>query len=181
MRSFTDVVRGVHQKQLLQSTRSEDCFLIRKKTNNEITKTVELEILCFQSQRKYEKPYPQSAKLRSNKLFQYCSNAFQKHWNNTLTICLKVILRTRDIVHSGSLDSPFRYRHSSNQSVCSNDFFWTPPSELICIISGGYTRCDFYGIFSVAMICLPSKNFEQYIFSSQQVRMTIAHSLQVIS
>ena len=30
---------------------------------------------------------------------------------------------------------------------------------LVFIISGGYTRCDFYCILSTAMICLLSKNF----------------------
>ena len=29
----------------------------------------------------------------------------------------------------------------------------------VFIISGGYKQCDFYRIFSAAMICLPSKNF----------------------
>ena len=44
------------------------------------------------------------------------------------------------------------------QSLCCNDFFGNLPSELVCIISE-YTRCDFYRIFSAAMICLLSKNF----------------------
>ena len=45
------------------------------------------------------------------------------------------------------------------QSLCSNDFFCSLPSVLVCIISGGYTGFDFYRIFSAAMICLSSKNF----------------------
>ena len=45
------------------------------------------------------------------------------------------------------------------QSLCSSDFFCSLTTRLVCIISGGYTRCDFYRIFSVAMICFPFKIF----------------------
>ena len=37
------------------------------------------------------------------------------------------------------------------QSLCSSDFFCSLPSEVVCIISGRYTRCDFYHMFSSAM------------------------------
>ena len=39
------------------------------------------------------------------------------------------------------------------QKLCSNDLFWSLPSELVCI--------DFYHFFSATMIGLPSKNFVQ--------------------
>ena len=39
------------------------------------------------------------------------------------------------------------------QSLCSNDFFCSLPSELVFIISGRYTWCNFYHIFFAAMIC----------------------------
>ena len=62
-----------------------------------------------------------------------------------MTICLKATVRC---------DTDATYK----QSLCPNDFFCSLPSGLIQIISGGYTQCDFYRIFSTAMICLlPSK------------------------
>ena len=36
-------------------------------------------------------------------------------------------------------------------------FFCSLPSELVCIILGGHTQCDFYQIFSDAMIVFVSK------------------------
>ena len=39
------------------------------------------------------KTYPKSPKLGSNKLSQCCFNAFEKHWNDTSTIFLLVILQ----------------------------------------------------------------------------------------
>ena len=43
--------------------------------------------------------YHHSAKLVSNKLSNYYSNAYEKHWNNSGSICfLNVILLTRDII-----------------------------------------------------------------------------------
>ena len=100
----------------------------------------------------------QVRKLRSNYLLQRCFSVFM-HWNNTSTICLKVILRTRDNVRWGLSDSPFAIDSKYMQPLCPNDFFCILPCELVCIILGGYTRCDFYRIFSAAMICLPPKNF----------------------
>ena len=43
-----------------------------------------------------------------------------------------------------------------NQSLCSNEYFCSLPIKLVCIISGGYKQCDFYRIFSAAIIYLPS-------------------------
>ena len=44
----------------------------------------------------------QSAKLLSNKLVKCYSNAFKRHWNNTGTICLNIILQTWDLfLHTG--------------------------------------------------------------------------------
>ena len=102
---------------------------------------------------------PKHAKLCSNKLFQFCSNPFVPcllfHWNDTSTICLKVILQTRAIVHWGFLILCIQV------VIVLQWFFCSLPSMLVCIISGGYTHCDFYHIFSAAMICLPSKYFVQ--------------------
>ena len=160
MRFFT-VFRGAHQKQFFQSTPSEDCLLIRKNTNIGITKTVELEMLCFQSRREYVKTYPKSAKLRSNNLLltYYCSVAPILFKSIGITICLKAILWTTSIVRWGFLTFRSDKNATYKQSLCSNDFLSSLPSEPVCIISGGYTRCDFYRIFSATMICLPSKNF----------------------
>ena len=60
----------------------------------------------------------------------------------------------------GFPDSPLQYgRCIQKQSLCSNDFFGSLPTDLVCIISGSYTLCDFCRIFSATMICLPFKNF----------------------
>ena len=41
--------------------------------------------------------YPYSAKLLSIKFSKCCFNDFKKHWNNTGTICLNIILQTWDM------------------------------------------------------------------------------------
>ena len=113
------------------------------------------------SRREYVKTYPKSAKLRSNNLLltYYCSVAPILFKSIGITICLKVILWTTSIVHWGFLTFRSGKNATYKQSLCSNDFLSSLPSEPVCITSGGYTRCDFYRIFSAAMICLPSKNF----------------------
>ena len=78
--------------------------------------------------------------------------------NNISTICLNVILQTRDIVRWGLPDSVYDTDAAYKQLLCSNDLFCSLSSELVCIISG-YTQCDFYRISSAAMIYLTSKNF----------------------
>ena len=40
---------------------------------------------------------------------------------------------------------------SYKQSLCCSDFFCSLPNDLVCVISGGYTRCDFYSIFSATI------------------------------
>ena len=117
-----------------------------------------------------------STKLLSNKLSLYCSNAF-KSIGTTYKICMKVILQTRDI---------FRWRfpilHSDGnatykQSLCCNDFFCSLLSELICFMSGRYTQYDFKASFLQPSFVKLQKilhMLRSYIFSSEQVRMTIA-------
>ena len=62
------------------------------------------------------------------------------------------------------------------QSLCSIEFFCCLPSELVCIILWGYTQCDFYHIFSVAVICSLQKFFRSlrwYISSSWQAPLQL--------
>ena len=61
--------------------------------------------------------------------FQY----FLKHWNNTSTICLKIVLRTRDIFRWGFPDSSLRLGHYIQPVV----FF------LVIICSAAYTASEF--------------------------------------
>ena len=70
-----------------------------------------------------------SAKLHSKKLSQCCSNAFQKHWNYTLTICLEVILQTRDIVHWGFSDSSMQFRCYIQAVIVFQGFFLQPTQQ----------------------------------------------------
>ena len=92
-------------------------------------------------------------------LFKY----FLKALNNTWKICLKLISQTRALSIGGFPGSLFQYECCIQAVVFLQLFFCSLPTKrfalLICIISGGYTQCDFYGIFSAAMICLPSKHF----------------------
>ena len=122
-------------------------LLIRRKKNIWRTNVAQLTLSA--------KACPKSTKLHQSKLSQYCSNAFQKHWNKTSTICLKAVLQTRDIVRWWFSDSLLR---SGKQPLCSSDFFCSLASKLVCNLSGGYTRCVFYRIFSLVMICFPFQN-----------------------
>ena len=70
-------------------------------------------------------------------------------WNmehSALTICLKVILRTRDIVCLGFPDTLcFNTGTRYIQAVIVFQWFFLQPTRRAsCIISGGYTRCNFY-------------------------------------
>ena len=65
-------------------------------------------------------------------LFQCCSNAFWKHWNNTLTICLKVILWTRALSVGG-----FR---------CDTDAAYNSHCVLM-IFSAAYPARQFFVLF----------------------------------
>ena len=88
---------------------------------------------------------------------------------NTSTICLKVMLQTMNIGVRGFLTLCCNMDTTYKQSSCSNVFFCSLPSHVVCIISGGYTRCDFNHIFSATMTYLPSKILHMhrwYIFSS---------------
>ena len=50
------------------------------------------------------------------------------------------------------LSIAIRMLHTS--SLVLNDFFCSLPSKLVCFISGGYSRCDFYRAFSAATISI---------------------------
>ena len=64
-------------------------------------KSSEHKLFLSISQQKVRKPpngqHPQSIKLLSNKLLKSYSNVFKKHWNNTGTIRLNIILQTWDM------------------------------------------------------------------------------------
>ena len=88
---------------------------------------------------------------------------------NTSTICLKVMSQTMNIGVWGFLTLCCNMDTTYKQSSCSNIFFCSLPSQVVCIISGGYTRSDFNHIFSATMTYLPSKILQMhkwYIFSS---------------
>ena len=68
----------------------------------------------------------QVARLRSNKFLKCCFNSLKKHWNNTSTICLKVILRTRGIVRWGCPNTPFRYGRYIQAVIVFHWFFQQP-------------------------------------------------------
>ena len=72
---------------------------------------------------------------------------------------LEVILPTVDIVRWGFSDFLFQYVRYIHAVIVFQGFYSSLRSEVLCIISVGYTQCDFYHIFSPAMICLPFKNF----------------------
>ena len=67
-------------------------------------------------------------KIVLKKMSQCCSNAFWKHWKNTLMICLKVILWTGDHVFCGFPDSPLWYGHYI-QAVIMFQWFFLQPTQ----------------------------------------------------
>ena len=129
---------------------SEDCLLNRKNTSLEITKTLEIKnvvLLVMKNIWNLYNSFNKSAKIRSSKLFQCCSNAFEKYWNNNSTIFLKVISRTRDIVHWEYRDFPFQCGRYV-QALIVFRWFFLQPTQQAKFASFQEDIHDFYIIFS---------------------------------
>ena len=136
-KSICSTVHFQHRRKLasylLQSTPSEDCLLIRKNTSLEITKTVELKIVMLLVMKNIwssVKPLCKnmSPKTSPQNYVQTNCPSFVPMLFKTIGItlgqfCLKVILRTRDIVRGGFPDSLLQYGRYIQAVIVFQCFF----------------------------------------------------------